>query len=201
MDAGAANLIFADPPYGVRYSNRSGQTILGDSAPWIWWLHEAARVLRDDGGLLCCTRYDVLPVWLPAIACAGLRVRSCIVWDKCSHGMGNTRQAVAPQHELILWATKHGYAFPAGRPADVIRVPKVPGALMQHPTEKPVALYSQLIEATTRPGDLVVDPFCGSGTCVVAAIETGRDWIAAELDQHHYRTARRRILAARQERP
>ena len=187
------DLILTDPPYGIRYSSRNGTTVAGDRHPYIWWLHEAARVLKEDGGLLCFCRWDVLDAWRTAIQFADLTVRSCIVWDKQSHGMGNTKQAFAPKHELCLWATKKGFAFPAGRPADVIADNKVPSAHMVHPTQKPVKLMASLIETTTKPGALVLDPFAGSCTTAVAAIQTGRDYICMELERGYCNEGKLRV--------
>ncbi len=62
-----------------------------------------------------------------------------------------------------------------------------------HPTQKPIEALTPLVEAFTRPGDLVLDPFCGSGSTLEAAQQLGRDWIGIELSNRHYQTARRRL--------
>ena len=192
----SVDLILTDPPYGICYKSKSRrlsrQTVAGDEAPYIWWLKEADRILKDDGSLLCFTRWDVLGAWHTAIEYAGLRVRSCIVWDKGIHGMGNTKAAFAPQHELCLFATKHDFEFKSGRPADVIRVAKLASSDMIHPTQKPVELFEQLINVTTLPGALVVDPFSGSGTTAIAAINTGRHFVCSEIDHTHFTASCRR---------
>lgn len=195
----SVDLILTDPPYGICYKSKSRrlsrQTVAGDEAPYIWWLKEADRILKDDGSLLCFTRWDVLGAWHMAIEYAGLRVRSCIVWDKGIHGMGNTKAAFAPQHELCLFATKHDFEFKNGRPADVIRVGKLSSSEMIHPTQKPVELFEQLINVTTLPGALVVDPFAGSGTTAIAAINTGRHFVCSEIDHMHHAASCRRASA------
>ncbi len=195
----SVDLILTDPPYGICYKSKSRrlsrQTVAGDEAPYIWWLKEADRILKDDGSLLCFTRWDVLGAWHTAIEYAGLRVRSCIVWDKGVHGMGNTKAAFAPQHELCLFATKHDFEFKSGRPTDVIRVGKLASSEMIHPTQKPVELFEQLINVTTLPGALVVDPFVGSGTTAIAAINTGRHFVCCEIDHTHFTASCRRAAA------
>ena len=193
----SVDLILTDPPYGICYKSKSRrlsrQTVAGDEAPYIWWLKEADRILKDDGSLLCFTRWDVLGAWHTAIEYAGLHVRSCIVWDKGIHGMGNTKAAFAPQHELCLFATKHDFEFKSGRPTDVIRVGKLASSEMIHPTQKPVELFEQLINVTTLPGALVVDPFAGSGTTAIAAINTGRHFVCSEIDHMHHAASCRRV--------
>ena len=62
-----------------------------------------------------------------------------------------------------------------------------------HPTQKPVALFEYLIRTYTNEGDTVLDNCMGSGTCAVASINTGRNFIGFELDQHYYQIANTRI--------
>lgn len=62
-----------------------------------------------------------------------------------------------------------------------------------HPTQKPTELVSQLIEMYTKPGDLVCDPFLGSGTTGVSCVQTGRNFIGMELDKKYFEIAKQRI--------
>jgi len=68
-----------------------------------------------------------------------------------------------------------------------------------HPAEKPVPLMEHLINHTTAEGQLVVDPFMGSGTTGVAAWNTGRRFIGIERDRHNFETACRRIEEAQRQ--
>jgi len=67
---------------------------------------------------------------------------------------------------------------------------------MIHPTEKPVALLTSLITSVTKPGDLILDPFAGSGSTLVAAKKTGRRFIGVELNDEYFEKAQRRIEEA-----
>lgn len=204
VQSGSADLVIADPPYGIGYesSRQKGQarakfrSISNDKSPFVWFLYHAARAMKDGGCLLCFSRWDVQDVFIRAVEIAGLTVRSVVVWDKCSHGMGNLKQAFAPSHESIIFATKGSYSFPGKRPKDVLSVPKVPSCKLAHPNEKPVALMEELIGATCPEHGTVLDPFMGCGPVGVACLNTGRQYVGIEVDEGYYETAKRRITEA-----
>ena len=137
--------------------------------------------------------WDVEQTFIDAIELAGFRVKSEVIWDKVYHGMGDTKAAFAPAHENIVFAFKGKYSFPGGRPKDLVTFSKLGSAQMIHPTEKPVGLIANLITAVTKPDDLILDPFAGSGSTLVAAKKSGRRFIGVELDDEYYEKARRRI--------
>lgn len=64
---------------------------------------------------------------------------------------------------------------------DIPRIPNTSGERLGYPTQKPVALLERIIEASSNPGDLVLDPFCGCGTAVVAAQKLGRRWVGIDI--------------------
>lgn len=78
--------------------------------------------------------------------------------------------------------------------ADVIDWPAYTGNRL-HPTQKPVGNLCSLIEAFNRPGELVLDPFGGSGSALIAAKRIGRDFLGIELDPGHHATVTRRVSA------
>ena len=117
------------------------------------------------------------PVFAAAAESAGFRVAATLIWDKMSPGLG--RGAYRAQHELVLFLEK-GHRAPNRRDlGDVLRVPRV---VRGYPTEKPVGLWKALIGQSTQPGQLVCDPFCGSGSVGVAARELGRRAILCDID-------------------
>lgn len=190
---GSAQLVLTDPPYGIGYQPKKGQAIANDKRPFIWWMHDAYRVCADGGSLLCFTRWDVQDQFKLAIEAAGFRIRSQVVWNKGGGGMGDIKAQFCPSHELIWFATKGRFAFPAKRPTSSISVPKPTHKERTHPTEKPVDLLTQLIEATTREGELVIDPFAGTGSCGVACVKTRRRFLGIELEGRYASKARERI--------
>ena len=134
--------------------------------------------------------------FIDAMKLAGFQVKSEVIWDKVFHGMGDTKAAFAPSHENIIFAVKGKFSFPGHRPKDLVTFQKINSSQMVHPTEKPVGLLANLITSVTKPGDLILDPFAGSGSTLVAAKKTGRRFIGVELDDDFYQIAQRRIEEA-----
>lgn len=125
-----------------------------------------------------------------------LGASNMIVWDKQS-GPGNHYSFI---HELILFHCGKGVSIGA---TNIIKnVKSFPsGAKLTdgekvHPTQKPVSLIRKLIEDSTKPGDLILDTFGGSGTTAVAAIESGREFILMEQDETYFFGAQKRIKQA-----
>ena len=201
MEPESVDAIITDPPYGINYVSKAGARIKNDQSPFIWFLYDAFRVLKSGesgrGSLICFTRWDVEQTFIDAMRMAGFNVRSEVIWDKVVHGMGDCKTQFAPTHENIIFAIKGKYSFPGHRPKDVITFSRIIGnQQMVHPTEKPVGLLSNLISSVTKPGDLILDPFAGSGSTLVAAKKTGRRFIGVELDDEYFAIAQRRIEEA-----
>ena len=200
MEAESVDAIITDPPYGINYVSQTGARIKNDKSPFIWFLYDAFRVLKSGesgrGSLVCFTRWDVQQTFIDAMKMAGFQVKSEVIWDKVFHGMGDTKAAFAPSHENIIFAVKGKFGFPGHRPKDLITFQKVNSSHMVHPTEKPVGLLANLITSVTKPGDLILDPFAGSGSTLVAAKKTGRRFVGVELDDDFYQIAQQRIEEA-----
>ena len=203
LPSGCANIILTDPPYGIDFQSawpteksKRKPKIKNDKYPFIWFLYDAFRTCKSDGGILCFTRDDVCEIFKTAIQCAGFTMRSVIVWDKQVHGMGNLKSQFAPQHELIIFATKGKYQFPSKRPHDVISIQRVNPCDLIHPNEKPIELLEHLINSTCVNNGTVLDMFMGSGSTGVACANTGRNFIGVELDEGYYNIAKERIDTA-----
>lgn len=122
-----------------------------------------------------------------AVESSGFRVNNMVVWDKQIIGMGN---GFRNQHELVLWAS-------LGTPRVVSRsVPNVLAVKREandfHQSPKPVALMRRLLEVVSDRGDLVLDPFLGSGSTLVAAKELGRRAIGIEIEEKYCEIAANR---------
>lgn len=109
--------------------------------------------------------------------------------------MGDLKSSFAPMHDTIWFATKGKFQFPGKRPKSVIRSQRVAGDKLTHPNEKPVDLMEQLISAITSPGGIVLDPFAGSGTALVAAKKLGFQYVGIEREKEYCEIAEKRLEA------
>lgn len=202
LSDGSVDLIVTDPPYGISHdSNRAGSEwsgqIVGDESVSTEWLSDAARVLKAGSAMYLFTRWDVEAEWSAAIRAVGLRVVNSIVWDRGTHGMGDLKGAFGYSHERILFATKGRHVLRGPRLGDVWSVPAIFSREWKwHPHEKPVSLLRIPIEASSDVGDLVLDPFAGSGATLVAATASGRRSLGCEIDPKWHAWASSRLAGA-----
>jgi DNA modification methylase len=198
---GSVDAVITDPPYGMDYQSswRIGaerfQKIANDKKPFIWWLPEAYRVLKADSAMYCFVDWKNAETFRIAIETAGFTIKSQAIWDRESHGMGDLKGSLAPRHDIIWFATKGKFQFPGKRPSSVFRSMRISGTNLIHPNEKPVGLMENLIASITAPGATVIDPFMGSGSTLVAAMNTGRRGIGIERDETYFQVATARTQA------
>lgn len=192
------DLLLTDPPYGIDFrSNMRTATprfarIAADRSVDTDWLPTATSKLRDGGAAYIATRWDVYPDWLRAVNDV-MSVSGMIVWHKPGGGMGDLEGGYAPSHELLIYATKGRHLLRGKRIGDVWTVPTDAHTKYQHPTQKPVALMEHAIQKSSDAAGLVLDPFMGSGTTLVAAKNLGRRAIGIEVEERYCEVAARRL--------
>lgn len=156
------------------------------------WLEESLRLTRPGGHLLAFTDWRQLPLMSDAIQLAGWVWRGLVVWDK---GIARPVKGRFRNHvEYVLWASNgalNAEANPVYLPS-VYRVGPPTAGKRVHVTEKPVSLMADLLKITP-PGVTILDPFMGSGTTGVAAVQSGRKFIGVEMTEHYYGIAADRI--------
>ena len=201
IDEGTYDGIIADPPYGISFDSGTRRKVLAsfgviqnDERPFVWWLYDAARILRVGGHLICFCRWDVAEAFKLAIGWAGLNLKSQIIWDRGNHGLGDLKGQFAPQHDIAWHATKGKGELYGKRPVSVIPAMRLSGEQLHHPNEKPVELMRYLVRAISRPGDYIFDPFAGSGSVGKACQLEGRGYLGIEIDQKYALYARSRLL-------
>lgn len=205
----SVHLLLCDPPYGKAWHSRWRAThsgahdeINGDETPQ----EAAARLekmlcdfipkLTDNSQvwIFCAADWELAGLFRDIIIQSGLTIDPHpIIWYKESSpaGMGDLVGQPAPIHEY-LWRAVKGSPQLYSRIHDVLAHPRILNS-SNHPAEKPVQLLKEIIEATTVPGQIVVDPMAGSGSTCVAAKETGRAWWGTEIELEHWETGQERL--------
>lgn len=177
------------------------------------WTQEAFRVLRPSGTLwVTGTLHAYLSVGM-ALLKSGFRLLNDIAWQKPSPPPNLGRRCFTHSTETILWATKaqrgsaDRYTFHyqemcrenGGKQMQTVWRFAPPNAsersFGKHPTQKPVALIARCLRASTNPGDLILDPFMGSGSTAVAALRLGRRFVGCDVTEDYVRMAVLRVEA------
>lgn len=116
-----------------------------------------------------------------------------IIWEKTNPSPMNGDRIWLSGIECCVYGKFKGSTFNAHCKNTVLRYPVVQGKKRIHPTQKPLELFKYLIEVSSNPGDIVLDPFAGSGTTVIACKELDRDYICIEKDYDTYYDMKERI--------
>lgn len=217
IPGGSVALIVTDPPYNLNkdYGNNDDNLAFEDYLSFSrLWLGEAKRILAPNGTIYVCMGmrcisyiYNILEREL------GFKFNSWIVW-RYTQGIGKTR-GFSPRHDDVLMFTKSDdFVFNL----DAIRVPQKtyrsinnmrganPGNVwefshmhycnrnrLNHPTQKPEGLFERMILASSNEGDLVVDPFVGSGTTLRVCQNLGRNCIGIDVNPDYIELTKARL--------
>lgn len=186
------------------------------------WIEKAATTLSDSGSIyICCSQHNIDAV-MHSLRLVDFKINNILVWQKSNPMPNTTKRLYTHSVEFIVWAVKgKGWTFNAidlrdinpdrqkdGSPRmmrDVWTFPVVQGeerlrgdeGRALHPTQKPLELVRRTIIASSNVGDVILDPFMGSGTTAVAAKIEGRKWIGIERDNVYIEAAKNRIKLVR----
>jgi len=149
-------------------------------------------VLKPGGVCYLFTRWDVYPIWVREIP-PGLGLKNFIAWVKDNHSAGDLTGNFGFKWEGIMVLTKGRHQLRGVRWPNVWEFPRVPFKQQLHPAEKPVELLQRAIEASSDKGDLIVDPFAGSGATGEAARYSGRNALLGDVDLDYVRKGRNRL--------
>lgn len=184
------DLIVTDPPYGVSYRDRSGRQVPNDDCldAVLPVFGDLYRALKPGGFCISFYGWNRVDRFMEAWKGAGFTVAGHIVWTK---DYASCKRFLAYHHEQAYVLVKGQAKLPAEPLADV--QPWTYSGNRAHPTEKAVQVIAPLVRAFSKPGDLICDPFAGSGSTCVAAALTGRRFLGVELDAGYCGHARARL--------
>jgi len=194
---GSVDMVLTDIPYGEVNQKSSGLRRLdrGNADACDFDLNlmvdEFARVASGSFYVFCGT--EQISVITTAFKRHKLTTRVC-AWEKSNPSPMNGSKLWLSGMEFCVFARKPKATFNEHCQKALWRFPV--GRSKIHPTEKPVALMSRLVAASTNEGNIILDPFMGSGTTGVAAKNLNRSFIGIELDETYFNIAKERIGAA-----
>ncbi len=190
MPANSVDFILTDPPYLVNYRDRDGRTIQNDcDASWLKpAMAEAFRVLKQDRMAIMFYGWTKVDAFFDAWKSAGFQPVGHLVFSKT---YSSRSRFLRYQHEQAFLLAKGRPPLPKQPLGDVMDMPYSGNKL--HPTQKPVAALAPLVRSFSLPGDLVFDPFAGSGSSCAAALLTGRKYLGIEMDEAYFRQATSRM--------
>jgi len=180
------------------------------------WIAACRRVLKPNGTIWISGTYHSIYACGFALQLLGFHILNDICWFKPNASPNLSCRYFTASHETLIWARKskkarHTFNYEVMKnthfSGDILKVPgkqmrsvwAIPTPRQQekrygkHPTQKPEELLKRVILASTNEGDLVLDPFMGSGTTGVMAIRLGRRFLGIERDRHYLSIAEKRL--------
>ena len=176
------DILLTDPPYGIAYrSNRrknKHEYIVGDSVLPAYLIGRFVPLARRASYVFCrWNNLTEMPI-----------PKSFLVWDKGNHTAGDLKHEHGRRWEGVCFYPGPDHEF-IRRTADILRHPKASST--DHPTAKPVGLLVNILAANV--GDVVLDPFMGSGSALLAARNLGRRSIGIEVEEKYCEIAAQRL--------
>ena len=202
LEDNSVDLIITDPPYESLEKHRSVGTTTrlkvskGSSNKWFEifpnerfgeFVTEAYRVLKKNSHFYLFCDQETMFVIKPLAEQAGFKFWKPLVWDKEKIGMGYHYRA---RYEFVLFFEKGKRKLSNLGIPDVLSCPRIRGG---YPTEKPVDLIKTLVEQSSTEGELIIDPFFGSGSAGKAALDLNRRFEGADISDFAHEVARERV--------
>ena len=184
------------------------------------WVDECHRVLKNSGSIyISCTYHNIADVMI-VLKRVGFKINNVITWQKTNAMPNMTKRLFTHSSEFVVWAVKgRGWTFNYKETKKVNPERQKDGSLKQmrdvwamplvqgkerlrakngralHPTQKPEEMLRRIIVASSKKGDLILDPFLGSGTTAVIAKRLKRNWVGVEKSSKYIKAAKKRIAA------
>jgi len=203
FDGQLADLVVTDPPYNVAYEGKTKKKLTiendkqndGDFYQFLYDFYTALGAYTKAGGSWYVWHADSEGAnFRKAMSDAGIMVKQCLIWVKNSMVMG--RQDYQWKHEPCLYGWKEGAAhgwFSDRKQTTVLNFDR-PSRNAEHPTMKPIPLFSYQIGNSSKQGDIVADGFGGSGTTMVACHQMNRKAYLVEFDPKYCQVIIERML-------
>ena len=208
------DLIVTDPPYKLTARGNSG-TMSGYWTNEITkkgkvfeennveiedYLGEFYRILKDTSHCYIMCNNLNLPHFFEVISKSKFNFVKLLVWDKCTKICGKYYMGQV-EHIFLLRKGGDKPINDCGT-SDLLSFPNKKDKAYNggniHDSQKPIALFQTIIENSSKEGEIILDPFIGSGTCAIACMRTNRHYIGFELDKKYFALTNDRIRTEKQ---
>jgi site-specific DNA-methyltransferase (adenine-specific) len=214
MDAESVDLVVTDPPFNIasksKLTIRGGKLVSTMEAFGAWdhfhpfdydilimqVISQCYRMLKKGGSMYMFTARENSGFFIRHAVARGFTYRNQLALVKTPQLPSFSKTNWRSGYELCMYLTKgpaKTFNFLSQRELVNVHTYWIGQKKTKHPTEKPLEFTKRLVQVSSNAGDLVLDPFMGSGTTAAACVETGRDYIGFERDQGYVRMARQRL--------
>ncbi len=184
------DLVITDPPYGTKTNPRESFMVGEFSNIMPLVLPELYRLLKSDGAFYCFTSWTVMSDWLLRYQ-QYFKLQNIIIWNKEKHSGCYSSQSWQFTWEGIFFGIKGKRPIYDYMPDVISSNEKGRRRAMQ----KPVDIIEKLLKASSQKGDIILDPFIGSGTTALACIQQKRRYIGFEISKEYCKIAKARLEA------
>lgn len=208
------NHIITDPPYNIskknNFSTMSSPRKGVDFGEWdkkfdlFNWITDYVDLLDKNGSIIIFCSYLYISYIIDELQKNNIDVKDVLVWQKSNPMPRNVTRRYVQDMEFAIWGVKKGAKWVFNKPKDVsylrsiFTTSTVAGLeKTEHPTQKSLKLMRKIIEIHTNKNDLILDPFMGSGSTGVAALDLGRRFIGIENDEKYFKIALERLESKR----
>lgn len=209
------DLVLTDPPYNISKDNnlntmKSANRQGVDFGEWDKgfdlnsWIELIVPKIKKGGSMIFFNSWLHLSEMNTTANNAGLETKDLIRWIKSNPMPRNRDRRYIVDYEVAVWLVKKGGKWTFNRLNDTYDRPQydypAPSSKIRiHPTQKPVPLLEEMLQRHTNKGDLVVDPFAGSGSTAIACINQGRQYNINDVDTEMIKNAEKWIEKTKQE--
>lgn len=204
------DMILTDPPYNVSRDNNfksmgSACRVGMDFGDWdkgfdlIGYISLIPRILKENANIVIFNAWENLRQIQVACQENNITVKRCLVLNKSNPAPFNRDRMFCNDVEFALWGVYNSknkptkWIFNRKNPLEKCVINTTVQSAKLHPTMKDLKVIKYLIEVLSKDGDLILDPFIGSGTTAIAAINTGRNYIGIEKEPEYYEIACNRV--------
>ncbi|MBC8390152.1 MAG: site-specific DNA-methyltransferase [Candidatus Cloacimonetes bacterium] len=197
----SVDLIITDPPYGQNYSTGRKKNVVRKTTEIKYdkgdldierLIKELYRVSKKDCHIYIFTSWKTVDNWKPIVE-KYFVLKNILIWSKDNHTAGDLAWSYAQSYEMILFAMKGRKKIKGPRERDCFFIDKIKGNKQIHLLQKPEKLLKYFIEKSSVTGDVVLDPFAGSGSTGAVCMLTNRSSIQIEIEKKYIKNIIKRL--------